>query len=82
MAEKQGAIRQPSEKEFRSILKALASSGILAEVDTVSQEEGKRRLLEQLSREGLTKVHPDILVCNNVHYVFVVAPIPPDPPEE
>jgi hypothetical protein len=74
MAEKQGAIRQPSEKEFRSILKALASSGILTEVDTVSQEEGKRRLLEHLSREGLTKVHPDMVVCNSEHFAFVVRP--------
>jgi hypothetical protein len=62
-------------------MKALDSSGILKDIDNVSQDEGKRKVLAELSRQGLGHIHPDIVVCNSSHYFFVVAPEPPPPTE-
>jgi hypothetical protein len=67
----------PTENDVRDVLKALESSGVLKDVDSLSRDEGKRKLLEELSRQGLGKIHPDMLVCNNVHYFFIVKPLPP-----
>ena len=78
MPEQDNAQPELTESEMRGIFKALESSGVLkGGIDTLSLDEGKRKLLAELSRQGLGKITPDILVCNNLHYFLVVKPVPP-----
>ncbi len=73
--------REPSEDEIRKILKALDSSGILKDVDNLSQDEEKQRLLEELSRSGLTNIEPDMVIFNKSHWFFIIHPEPPPHPQ-
>ena len=77
MPEQDNAQPELTESEMRGIFEALKSSGVLKGADSLSLDEGKRKLLAELSRQGLGKITPDILVCNNLHYFLVVKPVPP-----
>jgi hypothetical protein len=66
----------PTEKDVRPILEALDSSGVLKHADRITRDEGKSELLAELSKRGLGRITPDMVVCNTDHWFFVVPPEP------
>jgi hypothetical protein len=65
----------PTEKDVRPILEALESSGILKHADRITRAEGKSELVAAMSRRGLGRITPDMVVCNSSHYFFIVHPL-------
>ena len=66
---------QPTESEIRSLLKALESSGVLkGGVDSLNLDEGKSKVLAELSRQGLGKITPERFWYSSSHWFFWVPP--------
>ena len=63
----------PTESEIRSLLKALESSGVLeGGVDSLNLDEGKSKVLAELSRQGLGNITPDRFWHSPNHWFFWV----------
>jgi hypothetical protein len=63
---------QPPESEVRDILKALDSSGLLKDIDSISEADVKSRLVAELARQGLGHISPDRFWYNSNHWFFIV----------